>query len=252
MRDANASTIWYVDVADPVSALRQAECDRGGARDLAAELHPGLEVEFLGDEPLSRATEPAEGEVYIGRYPGVTVVCTSEPLPPTPSTIPQSWTRTMVSKRTYLFASNPHRPWGAFARWEDGELKHSFSATSVHILENLGVPQVWERPYWAGEHPVRHPIEVMPDPQTLPFDPIELTEAAHHAWIGFRRHDPTGDTDLDALAVTVSRFAVFPHDRIPESVRRLAEQQQAQLDPPQPQRATRERSWLRWLRRHTN
>ncbi len=123
--------------------------------------------------------------MVVGRYPGVAVVRTGEALPPTPSTLVEHWIRPTGATHTYLSSSTVHTAagsWGAFAHWEDGELKRSFSATQVHIIEDLGLPQVWERPYWAGEHPAPPVMDVLPDPQTLPFDPARSP----------RRHRPHG------------------------------------------------------------
>ncbi|WP_237171677.1 DUF6928 family protein [Prescottella equi] len=217
-----SSTIWYVDDTEPTGVLRGAIPDRESARALAATLHPGLDVTYLGDEPLSDAVKPEPGEVVVGRYPGVAVVRTGEALPPTPSTLVEHWIRPTGATHTYLSSSTVHTAagsWGAFAHWEDGELKRSFSATPVHIIEDLGLPQVWERPYWAGEHPAPPVMDVLPDPQTLPFDPGAFAEGAPAAWLG---------DDLDLSSITVCRFAVHPTGQVPESVRRAQERLRAE------------------------
>lgn len=222
MPGVNASTLWYVDAADPAAALRDATSDRDAAAALAAQLHPGLEVTYLGDESLSEARVLNEGEVVVGCYPGVSIVRTGESLPPVPSSLVEHWIHPTGSRHTYLCSSSPVTKagsWGAFAHWDGADLKRSFSATPAHIVEDLGLPQVWERPFWAGEHPVRPRIDVLPDPQTLPFNPGEFAEAAPRAWLG---------EDLDPASVTVSRFAVYPAGQVPESVRRLEEERLAQ------------------------
>ncbi|WP_413784747.1 DUF6928 family protein, partial [Prescottella equi] len=93
MLGVTSSTIWYVDDTEPTGVLRGAIPDRESARALAATLHPGLDVTYLGDEPLSDAVKPEPGEVVVGRYPGVAVVRTGEALPPTPSTLVEHWIR---------------------------------------------------------------------------------------------------------------------------------------------------------------
>ncbi|PTR28699.1 hypothetical protein C8K36_10360 [Rhodococcus sp. OK519] len=222
MLGVTASTIWYVDAPERVSTLPDAAPDRDAAQALAAALHPGLDVSFLGNEQLSEAVKPEPGEVIVGCYPGVAVVRTGEALPPTPSTLVEHWIRPTDAAHTYLCSSTPPMAagsWGAFAHWENGELKRSFSATPVHIIEDVGLPQVWERPFWAGDHPAPPMMDVLPDPQTLPFDPGAFAEAAPHAWLG---------DDLDASSITVCRFAVYPPGQVPESVRLLAEKQRAE------------------------
>ncbi|RDI20505.1 hypothetical protein DEU38_11654 [Rhodococcus sp. AG1013] len=222
MLGVSASTIWYVDATEPASVLRDAEPDRDAARDLVGQLHPGLEVSYLGDEPLTDAAKPEAGEVIAGWYPGVVVVRTGESLPPVPSSLVEHWIHPTGFRHTYLCSSSPVTKagsWGAFAHWDHGELKRSFSATPVHIIEDLGLPQVWERPFWAGEHPVRPSLDVLPDPQTLPFNPGEFAEAAPRGWLG---------DDLDPASITVSRFAVHPTGQVPESVLRLEEARRAE------------------------
>lgn len=224
MLGVTVSTIWYVDAAEPAPVVHGAAPDRDAARELAAALHPGLDVTYLGDEQLSAAGRPDPGEVAVGCYPGVTVVRTGEALPPTPSTLVEHWIRPTGAARTYLSSATPATAagsWGAFAHWENGELKRSFSATPVHIIEDLGLPQVWERPFWAGERPAPPVMDVLPDPQTLPFDPGAFAEAAPAAWLG---------EDLDASSVAVCRFAVHPPGQIPESVRRVQEKLRAEQE----------------------
>lgn len=218
MPGVNASTLWYVDADDPAAAVRDATLDPDAAHALALALHPGLEATPIGVETLSEATTLTEGEVVVGCYPGVSVVRTAEVLPPVPSSLVEHWIHPTGCRHTYLSSSSPVTKagsWGAFAHWDGDKLERSFSATPVHIVENLGLPQVWERPYWAGEHPVQPPLDVLPDPQTLPFNPGEFAEAAPRAWLG---------SDLDPASISVCRFAVHPAGQIPESVQRLQEQ----------------------------
>nr|WP_127955576.1 hypothetical protein [Rhodococcus xishaensis] len=130
------------------------------------------------------------------------------------------WISPTGFRHTYLYSSSSVTgagSWGVFAHWDGAELKRSFSATPINIVEDLGLPQVWERPFWAGEHPMQPSVDVLPDPQTLPFDPAEFAEAASRAWLG---------EDLDPASISVSRFAIYPAGDIPTSVRRLAEREQ--------------------------
>ncbi|RVW06415.1 DUF6928 family protein [Rhodococcus spongiicola] len=220
MSGVNASTLWYVDVDDPIAALRDATPDRDAAQALAVQLHPGLEVTRLGDESLSEATELEEGEIVVGCFAGVSIVRTGESLPPAPSSLVEHWIDPTGSRHTYLYSSSSVTgvgSWGAFAHWDGAELKRSFSATPIHIIEDLGLPQVWERPFWAGEHPMQPSVDVLPDPQTLPFDPAEFAEAASRAWLG---------EELNPASISVSRFAIYPAGDIPVSVQRLTGREQ--------------------------
>lgn len=207
---AKASTIWYVDVPDPVAVLREATAsDWSAATALVGRLYPHLTAVPLDQGPISTSAGVDDNHVFIGAYPGVTVVCGSNLAVPTPSALPESFTRPLASEHTYLVASDPQHAWGAFAYWERGEFRRSFSATPVYIYEDSGLPLVWERPFWAGDHPLVYPPGVMPDPQSLPFHPQEFAEAANAEWLGFRYTGAPHPGELDPNAVPVCGFAMY-------------------------------------------
>lgn len=240
--EAKVSTIWYVDAPDPISVLRTSEPDPDAARTLVGRLYPGMIVIPRGRGSLAESAGVSAGDVFVGSYPGVTVVCSADVAVHHPSTILETWTRAIASERIYLVVSDPPSAWGAFASWERGILQRSFSATPVHIHEDLGLPFVWERPFWAGEFPLRYPVEVLPDPQSLPFHPRQFAEAANATWLGHRYTGDPEEGELDATAIEVCGFAVYREDADPpESVRK-------QLASGAPIRARREHSILRWVR----
>lgn len=207
---AKASTIWYVDAPDPANVLREnPEPDADAARALVGALFPEMNVFPLGSGTLADSTGVAPGEVYVGSYPGLTVVCGTNLNLRKPSTIDETWTRPLASEQTYLVCTDPGAAWGSFAYWERGELRRSFSATPVEIHENLGLPLLWERPFWAGEHPLPFPPGVFPDPQSLPFHPSEFAEAANAEWLGYRYTPPVRDGELDPATVGLCGFAVY-------------------------------------------
>lgn len=207
---AKASTIWYVDTPDPISVLREAATsDWNAATALVGRLYPHLTAVPLGQGPISTSAGVDDDHVFIGCYPGVTVVCGSNISVPTPSTLPESFTRPLASEHTYLVASDPQHAWGAFAYWERGEFRRSFSATPVYIYEDAGLPLVWERSFWAGEHPLIYPPGVMPDPQSLPFHPQEFAEAANAQWLGFRYTGAPHPGEFDPATLPVCGFTMY-------------------------------------------
>ncbi|MDV7357062.1 hypothetical protein R4282_29100 [Rhodococcus oxybenzonivorans] len=207
---AKVSTIWYVDTPDPVTVLRgHPQSDPDAAQALASRLYPDLVATPTGSASLSEASAvDQDGTVYIGCYPGVTVVCSADLTIPRPSTLPESWLPVSEFERIYYVASKPGLAWGSFAMWENGKMARSFSATPVHIHEDLGLPLVWERPYWAGEFPLRYPPGVLPDPQSLPFHPQQFAEGANRNWLGFRYTGPREDSELDPKSLPVIAFTV--------------------------------------------
>ncbi|MGA9871390.1 MAG: hypothetical protein WBQ44_09650 [Rhodococcus sp. (in: high G+C Gram-positive bacteria)] len=244
---AKASTIWYIDAPDPISLLREATAsDWNAATALVARLLPDQTAVPTDQRPISDAAAAEHDEVFIGCYRGVTVVCGPAFSVPKPSLLPESVIRSpretdSTSSRTYLIATDPSSAWGAFAYWERGELRRSFSATPIYIHEDTGLPLVWERTFWAGEHPLVYPPDVMPDPQSLPFHPQEFAETANAEWLGFRYTGaPRGD-EFDPRSLPVCGFRMYAPGQAP--VPAEAPREEPQLRQP------RERSLTRWWRR---
>ncbi|MFD4468856.1 DUF6928 family protein [Rhodococcus sp. NPDC058505] len=205
-----ASTIWYVDIPDPAAVLRDRPApDADAARALASRLYPETVAVPLQSGTLADSAAPAGRQVFIGSYPGVTVVCEPTLAVNRPSLIDESWTSRLESEHTYLVCAEDTTPWGAFACWERGELRRSFSATSAFIHENIGLPLVWEREFWGGEHPAERPIDVLPDPQTLPFDPGEFADAANLHWLGFRHSTPAAANATGVADVALCGFTLY-------------------------------------------
>ncbi|MCM6773047.1 hypothetical protein NDR87_04655 [Nocardia sp. CDC159] len=235
---STASSLWYVDDPDPVSVLRDhPDPDPEAAFALAKQLNPDRDVVPAASGTLKVWAGPDPGAVYIGCYPGVTVVCTTQAALAHPTELPELLVRPLASEHTYLIAYDAPRGWGSFAHWERGEFRRAFSATRVNILTDEGLPQVWERPFWAGEHPVQLRPGELPDPQILPFDPPTFADAANHEWLGFRYHD-AGDDALRPADIAVCGFSLYPKGEAPPAVR-----------PEEPKTPTHNgRRWFGWLR----
>lgn len=209
----SASTLWYVDTEDPVGVLRgRPDPDPGAAAALAGELYAEHDVRPIMVGTLHGCAGPDRDEVYIGCYPGLTVVCTAEAALVRPTRLPDLLVRPLASEHTYLVSFDATLHWGAFAHWERGEFRRSFSSTRVDILENEGLPMVWERTYWAGEHPVPRQGGDHPEPQSLPFDPPDFADAANREWLGFgyRAASQPGPADI-----AVCGFTLYPKGQAP-------------------------------------
>ncbi|KAA0021205.1 DUF6928 family protein [Antrihabitans cavernicola] len=241
---AKASTIWYVDAPDPHAVLREhPESDHDAAQALAGRLFPDRVAVPTSSAPISAGAGVVANEIFIGCYPGVTVVCSPQLALPRPSEIPGGWIRPLASEQTFLIAFDARHEWGAFAIWERGALRRSFSATKVHIHEDLGLPLVWERPFWAGEFPIAHPPGVLPDPQSLPFDPQQFADAANRKWLTFGyQGDRTGA--LEPSAIVVTGFALYKEGEVPTATPARHQQQQQQHVGTDEGRAAK-RKWLR-------
>lgn len=122
-----------------------------------------------------------------------------------------------------------------FTVWEDGKLVRSLSLSPAGgIMENLGEPFPFERPYWDGEHPVE-PIPGWPDqdPYPLPFHPLELGEDALLALFGFIIEGLPQPNDIDTDAVHMHEFRVTEPSGEVQAAREAAyEQATRDMAPP--------------------
>ncbi|MFI1914846.1 DUF6928 family protein [Nocardia sp. NPDC020380] len=214
---STVSSIWYVDASDPVSVLREHPGpDPEAAWALARQLNPDRDVVPAASGTMKVWAGPDPESVYIGCYPGVTVVCSTQAALPRPTKLPELLVRPLASEHTFLISYDLSLGWGAFAHWERGEFRRSFSATRVNILEDEGLPRVWERPYWAGDYPIELQPGELPDPQLLPFDPPDFADAANEVWLGFRYRGRTPAEALVSEEIQVCGFSLFPKGEAPE------------------------------------
>lgn len=194
----HVATFWYLDSDDPAAPIRSGNpSDPGFARRLLSRLYPTVTVASLGAFPLNRSASTGSGEIYIGSFPGLTVVQTPVDGPVKPSTADRTWLRLVETPTVLLFAHDPESGVSGFARWESGRLVRSFAGADDRIVEDEGMPLPFERPYWAGEFPLDGADDT---PLALPFSPSSLLHAAHRDWLGF-------DLDPGGLDVPVHGFA---------------------------------------------
>ncbi|MGY2020607.1 DUF6928 family protein [Nocardia gipuzkoensis] len=212
-----AWSLWYVDTPDPVAVLRaNHDPDPRAALALARQLHEDRDVRPIMVGTLAGCAGPENDEVYIGCFPGVTVLCSPQAARIHPTEIPELLVRPLASEHTYLVSFDIEHGWGAFAHWERGEFRRAFSSTRVNILEDEGLPLVWERPYWAGEHPVRWRAGELPDPHSLPFDPPGFADAANDEWLGFHYRGPVAPGAIVPGDIPVCGFALHPKGELPD------------------------------------
>jgi len=208
-----ASTLWYVDADDPAAVLREhRDPDPGAAQALAKQLFEDYEIVPKMIGTLADCAGPDADEVYIGCYPGLTVVCSRQARLPDPATLPELLVRPLASEHTYLVSFDAGMGWGSFAHWERGEFRRGFSSSRMKILADAGLPLVWERPFWAGERPVLWRADELPDPQCLPFDPPDFADEAGSEWLGFHYRAPVVDGALLTGDIAVCGFTLVPKD----------------------------------------
>ena len=194
----HVATFWYLATEDPAAPIRAGHpSDPGFARRLLSRLHPTVTVASLGAFPLNRSASAGPGEIYIGSFPGLTVLQTTVDGPAVPSRTDETWLRLVDAPTILMFAHDPDTGVSGFARWESGRLVRAFAGADDRIVEDEGLPLPFERPYWAGEFPLDGADDT---PLALPFSPTALLHAAHRDWLGF-------DLDPGGLDVPVHGFA---------------------------------------------
>jgi hypothetical protein len=195
---AKAWMLVYADRPVPDVLREHPAVDRQATRALVARLHPGATLTPIDDGTLMENSNPPDGVVYAGVFPGVTVLASGEVGLDHPSTLPKRFLAEGQGRTLYLHAMHSVVDWFAYAVWEDGVLRRALSLTPEdEPLENVGEPLPFELPYWAGEHPLYDEDEE-PDEEDdfpFPFHPLELAEAALRTFLGFNFEGEQHDDD---------------------------------------------------------
>ncbi|SEL86607.1 hypothetical protein SAMN05428989_2729 [Pseudoxanthomonas sp. GM95] len=166
---------------------KQPGLDRAATHQLAARMFPGEMLEFVGEGSLS-FTSPPDDEIYLGCFPGVSIVAAAEFALDYPSQLPMRFIERIGAGTVTLHAMHSVVDWLAFAQWRDRHLIRSLSLSpDSGVLENIGSPFKFEMPFWAGDHPAIDPAEAQAG-ETYPFvfHPLELGEAALAAFFGYQ------------------------------------------------------------------
>lgn len=204
-------TLWFVTAAIPRDVLRgEPTPDRGFARKYLAQLgvrldsaDPQLATAFgdfsspthIGDFDMNRSAPPGLHEFYIGGYSGLSLVQTVLPESGLLSDVPLAMRDLIAAADVYVTCRTPDDPdgLGGFAHWSGGTLKRSFTATRDRILEDTGLPEPFEAPFWEGN--------VEATGIQLPFRPGEFGAAAEEHWLGFR-------VEREGIDIPVCAFAL--------------------------------------------
>lgn len=215
---ARAVTLWFLDSDDPVALLRGcAANDVVASQKLAEAIYGDRVLVPVADTSLAAAASAQDAHVYAGWYGRLAVICCSLFATTEPSTLTRTIASIRQSAAATLLVTDPERSVGAFARWEDGELRRSFAADPITIVEDTGLPYPFERPFWAGDYPLQYAPGVAPEPLALPFHPQQLAEQANREWLGFRFTPPFVESDLDPNRIPVTAFAIHPSDYVPSA-----------------------------------
>jgi len=174
----------YAESSAREALKTRSPLDGEATQRLARDLFGGENLERIGDGDLSY-TCPPDDELLIGCFGGISVVAAKEFGIDHPSRLNRSFIAAGGAGSTYLHAMHSVVDWFAYANWINGKLVRSLSLSpDSGILEDIGQRLDFEKPYWAGQHPVGGDDEDNSYP--LPFHPLDLGEAALRELFGYQ------------------------------------------------------------------
>lgn len=182
--------------------------DRAAAEKLVRQVHPDYVIEAIADSTLDN-TYPPDDVTYAAALPGVDLIVDRRLMYDTPSALPTHLFRLGEGRRIIMHGMHSVVDWLAFAIWENGTLVRSLSLSpDSGIIENIGEPLEFERPYWAGERAVELDPEWDEEPYPLPFHPLDMGEDALRALFGFIIEGTPEPGDIDADEIPMHGFRV--------------------------------------------
>ncbi|WP_433059816.1 DUF6928 family protein [Dactylosporangium sp. CS-033363] len=184
-----ATLLAFVDGDLAPALLGATPTDPEEALEFVRELHPGHRVEPDPYEDSTLAeTYPPDGTTHVAILAGAELVADKRVVYDCPSQLPAHLLAMGAGRRILMFATHSVVDWLAFAVWEDGKLVRSLGLLPDEgIQENIGEPYPFERPFWAGEHPVEPDEDEGEYP--LPFHPLELGDVVLRELWGFDEVD---------------------------------------------------------------
>ncbi|QTH60488.1 hypothetical protein J5O04_05085 [Corynebacterium hindlerae] len=213
-------TLWFVNVSDPAAVLNAGpKADRGFGRKYLALMNPSWPISVFGEFPLNRSVSASKGEFYIAGYPGVTVVQTFLEEMTVLSELPTKLLNSIEARDVYAFAENGDTSFGGIAHWQGGELRRSFCARRDRVYEDIGLPEPFEAPLWAGEA----------SGINLPFEPIDLVREADTHWLGIDISADGPDLSVVGYAVDGRKEPRLSTPRPPRSVSDMVESASTKL-----------------------
>lgn len=226
MRDHDAVvTLWFVNTDEPGPILaNEPKADRGFGRKLLALMNPRWPISVIGQFPLNRSASASSGEFYIAGYPGITVIQTVVEDMTMLSTLKRTLLRAVDAPTVYAFAINPDTGFGGIAHWSHGEIKRSFCARRNRVYEDIGLPEPFENPFWAGERgsTPQHSID-------LPFAPIDLVADAQTTWLGVPISATGPDLEVVGYAIDGRKEPRVPQRRPRKDVNAIVDEASAKL-----------------------
>ncbi|XVU20845.1 DUF6928 family protein [Actinoplanes sp. CA-054009] len=204
---AKTALLAFVE-GDLRSALRGApDADPAEVLALVRGMHPGYEVTPIADGVLGEDAYPPDDTSYATVLAGAVLFCDQRLVCDRPSQLPARLLGAAGDRRIIMHGMHSGSDGLCFAVWENGSLVRSLSVSpDGGVVEDIGEPYDFERPYWAGERPAGSTLPGGPYP--LPFHPLELGEDALRALFGFILEGRPDPADVDPYEVPLRGFSV--------------------------------------------
>lgn len=169
--------------------------NRAASQALARAVFPKHTLTEAEDGSLAY-TNPPDDKVYVGVFPGVSVIAAGEFGVDRPSKLEKKYLRALNYRFIYLHAMHSAVDWFAFCVWEEGKLVRALSLSpDSGVMEDIGTRMPFELPFWQGEHPLEDDDdfdeehedaeEGEDDKYPFVFHPLELGEAALENLFGY-------------------------------------------------------------------
>ena len=191
---------------DPRETLAaNPELDRDASLALARQMLPRATLREIEDGSLD-FLNPDEGEVFAGVYGDLKIIAHLGLGAELPSRLDRRWHSPGLGSTTYVHATHSVVDWCAFALWQNGVLVRALSVSPDDgVLEDIGTRLPFEVPYWDGDFAIEDEFEDG-EADPLPFDPLELSEAALLAMLGFQFEGVMADWVCDPAKIPIMRF----------------------------------------------
>ncbi|MEU4235921.1 hypothetical protein [Actinoplanes sp. NPDC026619] len=190
-------------------ALRGARpADAAAAEGLVREMYPEYEVTPAETSNLFDGVNPPDDVTFALVLPGAELLADWRLVLEPTADLPEELLARGAGRRVVMHHMHSVTDSLCFAVWEDGVLVRSLSLSPDDGIDvNIGEPYEFERPFWAGEHPVL-PEPGWPDrpPYPLPFHPLELGEEALRALFGFVLEGRPHPDNVDPFEVPMHAF----------------------------------------------
>ena len=98
---------------------------------------------------------PEQGEVAIATLVGGVVIATRDAHLYNPSKLHRRYLKIATHRNVVLLTQRSFYDMFAYARWVNGVLIRSISVNPIgKVWESLGTPELFEKPFWDGQHRV--------------------------------------------------------------------------------------------------